>query len=334
MPTRCLPGVLSSACAKLLLSGLFLSAIVSVPGAAYAAAPIAVVRPNTPVDVYILAGQSNMTGQGYMRNLPVNFRINQHVLLYHSPGDIRDNAPADTWVPLRQAAESPDRFGPELSFGNRMQMFYPDHHIALIKDAWTSTDLAHHWNPGKNRGDAAHWGPQFVELVKTVDSGLVKLRKLGYDPIIRGMLWQQGENDGFDGIKIAAAYGYNLRHFIHRVRQQFHCPDMLFVYGLVIPEPDDGLFTVNPRARALVRLGEREVAWNSGSPLAVRGAYLIDTNDLELRAEDPHTPLPTDHLHFGTMGQLDLGRLMADVMYCHLHLRPMHKAGLPFNSRP
>jgi hypothetical protein len=285
------------------------------------------VRQNTPIWVYILAGQSNMTGQGYMKNLPPHFVINRKVLLYHSPGDLRDNAPADTWIHLRQAAESPDRFGPELSFGNRIQQFFPHHHIALIKDAWTSTDLEHHWNPGKNRTDKADWGPQFKELVQTVDSGMKSLRKLGYSPHIVGMLWQQGENDAFDGTKVSAQYGWNLYHFIHRVRQQFRVPHMLFVYGLVIPQPDMGLFTVNAQCRALVRLGEREVAHNSKSPLAVHGAYLVNTNDLELRAQDPKVPIPylkRDHLHFGTMGQIDLGYLYADSMYRHQTLLPPH----------
>ncbi len=297
------------------------------------AATIAPVARGTPIDVYLVAGQSNMTGQGYMQNLPKNFHIDTRVLLYHSAGDIHDNCSPDTWVPLQQASESPDRFGPELTFGNRMQMFYPTHHIALIKDAWSGTDLARQWNPGANAHDASHWGQQFREFVKTVDGGMAALRKLGYQPRIRGIIWQQGENDAFEGLKIAEEYAGNLRHFIHRVRQQFNCPNIPFVYGLVMPPPDSGMFKNNERWRDLVRLGQREVAWNSGGPLAVRGAYLVHTNDLEQRAEDPHTPLPTDHLHFGTFGQMDLGRLMADTMYCHLHLLPVPKTRPVFSGR-
>ncbi len=205
--------------------------------------------------------------------------------------------------------------------------------IALIKDAWSGTDLARQWNPGANAQDTSHWGQQFREFVKTVDGGMAALRKLGYQPRIRGIIWQQGENDAFEGLKIAEEYAGNLRHFIHRVRQQFNCPNIPFVYGLVMPPPDSGMFKNNERWRDLVRLGQREVAWNSGSPLAVRGAYLVHTNDLEQRAEDPHTPLPTDHLHFGTFGQMDLGRLMADTMYCHLHLLPVPKTRPVFSGR-
>ncbi len=297
--------------------------------AAAAVGTVGKVPPGTPVDVFIVAGQSNATGQGYMRNLPKNFTINRHVLLYHSAGDTQDNAPAYQWIPLRQASESPDRFGPELSFGDRMQEFYPHRRIALIKQAWSATDLYSQWNPGAGNHDVSHWGPQFRLLVKTVDGGMAALRRLGFKPVIRGMIWQQGENDAFDHVPQAMDYGMNLRHFIRRVRQQFHCPNLPFVYGLVLPPPNAGMFKTSALRRALVRLGQREVAWNSGSPLAERGAYLVNTNDLEQRAEDPHTPLPNDHLHFGTLGQLDLGRLMADTMYCHLQLRPVPPATPP-----
>jgi len=172
-----------------------------------------------------------------------------------------------------------------------------------------------------------NWWPQFKELVATVDGGMKGLRKLGYSPQIVGMLWQQGENDAFDGTKVTSEYGYNLYHFIHRVRYQFHAPHMLFVYGLVIPNPNMGLFTVARNCRALIRMGEREVAHNSDSPLAVHSAYLVNTNDLELRAQDPWVPaseLKRDHLHFGTMGQIDLGYLYADCMYRHQTLLPPH----------
>jgi len=34
-----------------------------------------------------------------------------------------------------------------------------------------------------------------------------------------------------------------------------------------------------------------------------------------LRANDPGTCYPTDKIHFGTQGQLDLGKLMADKVH-------------------
>jgi len=86
-----------------------------------------------PVDVYLIGGQSNATGQGYMANLPQGVAPDQRVMLFHSSGHLKSGAEPNTWIPLRQASESPDRFGPELGFGNRLQQLQPDRKIAIIK---------------------------------------------------------------------------------------------------------------------------------------------------------------------------------------------------------
>jgi lysophospholipase L1-like esterase len=260
-----------------------------------------------PIDVYLIGGQSNATGQGYMSNLPKDFVINTDVLLFNSgPPHLDSGAAPLTWVPLRQASESPDRFGPELGFGNRIQELSPEKKIALIKHAHSGTSLYGDWNPGKNADDQSHWGGQFKTFVDTVQAGLQGLRDQGYQPILRGMIWQQGENDINEGH--ARAYGRNLAHFIGRVREQFNVPDLRFIYGYVYPPPN------NQVGRDDVRLGEKKVDQNSGDPLAVKNAFAVETDDLSQRASDPNTPLPNDHVHFGTEGMLDLGKRMAEKM--------------------
>jgi hypothetical protein len=166
-----------------------------------------------PIDVYLIGGQSNATGQGYMSNLPNDFTINLNVLLFNSGSPHLDSGAAPlTWVPLRQASESPDRFGPELGFGNRIQELSPGKKIALIKHAHSGTNLYGQWNPGHDASDEAHWGEQFKALVDTVSAGMKALRDQGYQPNLRGMIWQQGESDIDNGH--ARAYGRNLAHFI------------------------------------------------------------------------------------------------------------------------
>jgi len=114
------------------------------------------------------------------------------------------------------------------------------------------------------------------------------------------MLWQPGEND--------AAYGKDLAHFIARVREQFHGPDLVFVYGYVLP-PSNAM-----PGRDAVRAGEHAVDQNSGSPLATRGAFVVATEDLDHRATDPGTRYPNDHLRSGTAATLELGRRFAEKM--------------------
>ena len=269
-------------------------------------------EPAKPIDVYLIGGQSNATGQGYMANLPEGFTPNAKVLLFHSgKPHLNSGAEPNTWMPLRQASESPDRFGPELGFGNRLAELRPARPIALIKHAHSGTNLYKEWEPGKDAADVDHFGPQFKTFVETVQLGLKALGAQGYEPTLRGMIWQQGEGDS----KIersASDYGKNLAHLIARLREQFQAPDMLFVYGYVLPPPSSGHY------RDLVRQGEKEVDEDSGAALAVKGAFVVATDDLSQRADDRNTRYPKDHVHFGTAGTLELGRRMADKMASHL----------------
>jgi hypothetical protein len=269
------------------------------------------------IDVYLIAGQSNATGQGYTKNLPASFIINTKVELFHS-ADIISGAAALSWIPLRHASEPPDaageRFGPELGFGNAIQSFYGERRIAIIKHAKSATNLVQQWAPGANADDTAHFGAEFKTFVETVDLGLQGLRDKDLTPIVRGMLWQQGEADADLGGSAAAEYGQNLAALIGRVRQQWAAPGMLFVYGFVYPASNQG------PGRDQVRQGEANVDQDSGNALAVSGAFVIPTDDLSLRADDAGTPYPTDRIHFGTQGQLDLGRRMAEKIHAHLLL--------------
>lgn len=266
-----------------------------------------------PIDVYLIGGQSNATGQGYLANLPKDVVPNSRVLLFHSGKPHLDSgAEPNTWMPLRQASETPDRFGPELGFGNRLAELMPGRNIALIKHAHSGTNLYSQWNPGKDAADEEHFGEQFKIFAATVELGLKGLRGQGYEPTLRGMIWQQGESDRNGDA--AEKYGVNLAHFIARVREQFHAPEMLFVYGYVLPPPNTGV------QRELVRKGEKEVDQNSGTPLAVKGAFVVETDDLSQRATDANTRYPDDHVHFGTAGTLELGRRMAEKMAAQLQL--------------
>ena len=109
-------------------------------------------EPAKPIDVYLIAGQSNATGQGYLANLPDGFAPNPKVLLFHSGKPHLDaGTKPNTWLPLHQASESPDRFGPELGFGNRLAELRPDRPIALIKHAHSGSTCLRIGSPARTR---------------------------------------------------------------------------------------------------------------------------------------------------------------------------------------
>ena len=259
------------------------------------------------IDVYLLAGQSNATGQGYVVNMDSSMKVNKNVMIFHSGSPhLHTGFPSFTWLPLHPSSESPDRFGPELGLGSRLMELCPKSNIAIIKHAHSGTDLYEQWNPGKNALDSTDWGVQYKVFVKTVEDGLDKLSKQGYIPVIRGMLWQQGENDADMRRPISKDYAKNLKHFIARVRMQFQVPDLLFVYGYVYPPPNKG------RGIQDVRRAQRNVSEKAHTKWSVPNAFVIFTDDLSLRADDRNTRYPLDRLHFGTKGTWDLGVRMAE----------------------
>ncbi len=254
-----------------------------------------------PIDVYLIGGQSNATGQGYMKNLPKGFQVAGQVMIFHSGGHLNSGAEPNKWLPLRQASESPDRFGPELGFGQQLQERLPGRKIAIIKHAWSGTDLHTAWNPDLP-------GKQFRIFEQTVTTGLSRLQAQGFKPVIRGMLWQQGEADA-KSIETAEAYGENLAHLIARIRDTFEAPEMLFVYGNVLPAAD---YQNTDSPAAILRQQQKLVSETSCHVHATRGALLVATDGLSLRRDDPNSPHPNDEVHFGTSGTLELGRRFAN----------------------
>jgi hypothetical protein len=267
------------------------------------------------MDIYLIGGQSNATGQGYMQNLdhekivaltpefPRPFNADPRVRLFYIKGGgrLENGKPELTWMPLRQCSEDSTRFGLELGFGNHMMQLNPNDTIGIIKYASSGSTLSGNWKPGSSAADKANWGPQFRFFVQAVDSGLAALKKQGITPVIRGMLWQQGESDfGYDN------YATMLGHFIDRIREQWKTPDLPFVYGYVYP--------ADPKSE--IRRAQRDVDGNSGTKYSKPNAYVVWTEDLQVRKDDPWRPsnVTTDVVHFGTAGNLGLGLRMADTM--------------------
>jgi hypothetical protein len=262
---------------------------------------------NKPIDVYLIGGQSNATGQGYMVNIPEDFDIDTTVMFFYS-GGLGGGGVSMQWGPLCQASETPDKFGVELSMGTALKRHYPNKQIAVIKHALSGSNLYSQWNPGKDNMDTLHFGPEYEKFVRTVEDGLEGLRARSYKPTIRAMVWQQGEGDARDiaGMENSNNYGKNLRHFIQRVREQFNSPDMLFIYGYVIPVPLER-FT----GREEVRTAQKHVDQGSGHPLALEEAFVLETDDLPLRCDEPNSPYPKDSVHFNTYGIIELGNCFA-----------------------
>lgn len=257
------------------------------------------------IDVFLIGGQSNATGQGYMRNIPRSFEVDTSVMFYYSKY-LNKGKNSKQWLPLCQASETKDKFGVELSLGTLLQKEYPNRKIALIKHALSGSNLYEQWNPGNREGEVQ--GEEYATFIRTVREGLSKLQEMGYKPVLRAMVWQQGEADARDiaGLEKSRLYGKNLNNFIRQVRVDLNMEDMLFVYGSVMP-----LSAPRFTGRDLVRRAQKEVAEDSGTGLSLRNAVWINADDLQMICSDYETPFREDDVHLGTFGILELGKRFA-----------------------
>jgi len=277
-----------------------------------------------PVDVYLLGGQSNMSGQGLTNGIPAGQETITGVLYYHSTTVHGNTLPETLYTNVTPAGATITTFGPEIGFANRIKQLRPGAQMALIKYSVVGTSLIWDWRPGANAADTANWGAQFSGFVNTMNNGLAALRAAGYEPRIVGMLWQQGEQDAKDGwvytdtpptpianeTDAGSLYETNLVHFIARVREQFTAdiaPEGLrFVQGTVLPY-NGAVAPVKFPARQTINTAKLDIDENSGSPVSV-------PNTSTVYCDQTITPSGADEVHLTAEGQLMLGKLMAEHM--------------------
>ena len=240
-----------------------------------------------PVKVFILAGQSNMEGQGFIVADPkrnegrgsLEFVVKdaataprfKHLVDKDGKWIVRD----DVWIsyldrqgPLTVGyGAKNDRIGPELGFGNVVGNAF-DEPVLLIKCAWGGKSLAVDFRPpsaGKvpyslgEKTDAAIAqdpaivGKYYRETVTLTKATLANIKELvpGSDGRYElvGFGWHQGWNDRIDD-KHNAAYESNMAHFIHDIRRDLGVEKLPFV---IAETGMSGLEEKHPRALSLMK---------------------------------------------------------------------------------
>lgn len=220
----------------------------------------------TVLQVYLLAGQSNMDGYGWIPGLPPAERVaDPRVPLYWSGwGEFRDLQPASYGGAVY--------VGPEVGFGRTLAD--AGRSVALVKHAVGGTDLAAYWYPGATPGDASA-GPGFSVLVDSVQAASQELDAAGRPWEWAGFVWMQGESDALD-LTLARAYQANLEGLVSAVREVTATPDLLVAVGLISRE---SIWTYAD----LVRAAQQAVA--DADPRVV----VVETDDLPRNELDlPH----------------------------------------------
>ncbi len=214
------------------------------------------------VQVFILAGQSNMEGQGVvdmdhpryynggkgiLKNVmanPKNAGRYAHLKDAEGKWTVRD----DVFVRFRNRSgvmaggltigftgygskNSRHHIGPELQIGHRLgnAIGAP---VLLIKTAWGGKSLHKDFRPPSAGGET---GEYYKKMLAEVREGLANAATefpalAGRELEIAGFIWFQGWNDMFNK-EALADYEANLVHLIKDVRAEFNAPKLPVVIG-------------------------------------------------------------------------------------------------------
>jgi hypothetical protein len=234
--------------------------------------------------VFVLAGQSNMSGRGAVAELPPDFPRHQ--------GRLWNFTNADRWAsavePLDDATGQVDAVsadpsagvGPGLAFADALAVSLPDAQIGLVPCAKGATSVRE-WQRSTARDTL-------------FGSCLRRIRTACPEGRIAGILWHQGESDAATS-EDARLWGSRFADMVEAFRTELGNQRLPVI------------------AATLGRLGERrrnDPAFRYWAEViagqkAVRlpGVAFVDGLDLELSS---------DGLHLSTRGQLALGDAMAE----------------------
>lgn len=221
-----------------------------------------------PVQVFLLAGQSNMQGYGHLRTLDWlgEDPTYGHLLKRIKNPDHTFKTRDDVWVYYNAGTKpktgnltvgfgvNEKNIGPELMFGNVMGDYF-ENQVLLIKTAWGGRSLAINFRPpsagpvplatypdkqrlsldAKIKDKSLIVGKEYQEILGHTRAVLANLK--GYFPAyqgqgyeIAGFVWFQGWNDMID-TNFTAEYSKNLVHLIKDLRKDLNVPNLPVVIG-------------------------------------------------------------------------------------------------------
>ena len=228
--------------------------------------PLVSAAPKSPVKVFILAGQSNMEGQGFIAADPkrnggkgsLEYVVKDPATAAHFKTLVDANGKwrkrDDVWItyldrkgPLTVGyGVNPERIGPELGFGWVMGDAFEEP-VLLVKCAWGGKSLAVDFRPpsagkvpyelGKKDQEGIAQDPSIVgkyyrDTLSLTKEALAHIKELvpGSDGRyeLLGFGWHQGWNDRIND-KFNAEYESNMVAFIKDMRKELGVPNLPFV---------------------------------------------------------------------------------------------------------
>jgi hypothetical protein len=245
--------------------------------------------------VFILSGQSNMSGGGHVvaEGLRFEAAVGDKVRIWDASDVWGKQGAPGRWTSLNELQAikkqmGKDMIGPEIGFAKALSELYPADEIRLIKVSKGGTPIDW-WLPDANGKENGH-----TALLANLENAL---EKIGGDYEIAGMVWMQGESDAKKQVA-AEAYQEKLQRVIALIREKTGEPELPFVIGRISSRILESPKFKMPFVK-IVQKGQEAVAKN------VKNAYVVNTDDLSQR---------DDLVHFDQEGQMGLGERFGEAM--------------------
>jgi len=215
----------------------------------------ATIAANGKLKVFILAGQSNMQGFGfisegkdgdldyaakndfkYLKDASGKWAERKDVFYYHK-GKEKTTACTLSVDNVKKVYRRHPSIGPELTFGHVVGQHFEDE-VLLIKCAWGGQAIAATFRPPSSGPMAdgsspEHMGIKYKAVLTETKDVLSNLKK--YFPGIKskeyeiaGFFWHQGWNDGCNK-DFTKEYEVNMVNFVNDIRKDLKLPKLPFI---------------------------------------------------------------------------------------------------------
>ena len=271
------------------------------------------------IRVFYLGGQSNMTGFGFNKDLPVDLKKplkNVFIFQGNPVGDEEENGGVGKWEALQPGHglnfttdgitnSLSDRFGVELSFAKKLSELYPNDKIAIIKYARNGSSLdslsARQFGSWEVAYKAEGGINQFDHFLATVRNAYsvpdIDNNGIRDNLIPSGIIWMQGESDSY--LEAAAlAYYDNLNKLMNLMFAAFRKDDMPVVIGKISDSGNNEVGKVWKYGE-LVQYAQEKYAMKNTNVSIVRSTKNYSYFDKH---------------HYDSKGYIDLGEKFAEAI--------------------
>ncbi|WP_235298197.1 sialate O-acetylesterase [Portibacter marinus] len=270
--------------------------------------------------LFYLGGQSNMDGFGLVEEVPDSIHSNlgeSWIFHGHPAPDGDESGGLGIWAKLLpgqgwefSATEKENNlsgfFGPELSFAKKLQEYYPNDKIAIIKYSRGGTSI-----DSVAAGRYGSWEPdfkgqnginQYDHFLKTLQEAM-KVKDIdgnGVEDVLipSGILWMQGESDAYRE-EVALRYYDNLKRLMDLVRAALRVDDLPLVIGKITDSGKNDAGKVF-RYSELVQYAQEKYARTEQKVAIVRSTQNYGYYDA---------------YHYDSSGYIDLGEKFAEAIY-------------------